>query len=599
MPSMVSCRLTFILILVSLQFRYAEIIGSPVQLSQANLRAWVVQHPFEGTGENPYEIPCAVSTPNVPPPSARPVATYGQFSSSSPGLDAVFNLTAYTAVSTTLDINVDSQTRQRDLCHIDALITGHEQYAVFPVGDYAIQKRTFRDAFANDSAAWPQWTEFKQSTAIMSWLDAFETGDLSIARDMWSTNDMSINSDAHPSDYLSLQFMAGVRYYNGSGSGLLHYPADCGGAWHCDPLVDWPTNTRDGYVINATGNQEDAVRNGLGAVAISALSDLAALLGYAEAGQRYSAMVQTIQQGLLRYMLRFDSYNGQPEAFFTDGVTQSHAAVHSTIYGVISGAPAGNATLSSLLAAYLIRRDVVPSSCMTGRWYVQAMYDLGIQEPAAADYALWLLSRDTYPSWGYMLTRGATTTLEAWAPEDKWNTDWAHPWCAAPAFLIPRWLMGVQPTAPGWVTFQVRPQPGNLTNAQARVPTPLGPILAVFTQGPAAQGAVSIQLAIPAGSSAQVCLPPLHPSFQAFGLPRAQTKREDTGGQFTTGGDRQAKELALARDSAGQKSHIGGSVDTLLVDGAVVPSVALGRLLCTVPGHAVTSGDHTVVRKAA
>jgi alpha-L-rhamnosidase len=570
------------------QFRYAEIVGSPVPLTAANVRAWVVQYPFQGTGVNPFETPCAVSTPNLPPPTNPRPLTYGTFTSSSPGLDAVFNLTAYTAIATSLDINVDSQTRQRDLCHIDALITAQEQYAIFPSGDYALQRRTFRDAFANDSAAWAQWTEFKQSSAIMPWLDAMETGDLSVATDMWASSDTAINSDAHPGDYVSLQFMAGVRYFNLSGSGLLHYPADCGGSWHCDPLVDWPTGTRDGYVISATGNMEDAVRNGLGAVAIAGLSQVATWLGYTAAAARYADMVASIRGGLLRTLVQA---NGT-EAYFTDGVSQTHAAVHSTIYGVASGAADGNASLSSALAAYLIRRDVVPSSCMTGRWYVQAMYQLGIEEPAAADYALWLLSRDTYPSWGNMILRGATTTLEAWAPEDKWNTDWSHPWCAAPAFLIPRWLMGIQPTSPAWATFVAAPQPGNLTQASVRVPTPAGPILATFSQDPSS--GVTLAVTIPTGIAGQICLPPLHASF---------TGKAAQHSLLTTGGARQAGELRLASFSS-TASVVGGvssdsEVDALTVDGVTVAATANGRMLCTVAGQNVGQGVHTVVRKAA
>ena len=45
-------------------------------------------------------------------------------------LEAVWNFTAYSIVSTSLDIDVDSQTRQRDLCHIDALITSLGQVRV-------------------------------------------------------------------------------------------------------------------------------------------------------------------------------------------------------------------------------------------------------------------------------------------------------------------------------------------------------------------------------------------------------------------------------------------------------------------------------------
>ncbi len=65
---------------------------------------------------------------------------------------------------------------------------------------------------------------------------------------------------------------------------------------------------------------------------------------------------------------------------------------------------------------------------MTARWLLEAMYKLGLSCDAAADYAKELMSRSTEPSWGYMISNAsATTTLEAWAPYLKWNTDFSHP----------------------------------------------------------------------------------------------------------------------------------------------------------------------------
>lgn len=453
------------------QFRYAEIRNSPVPLDLESARAWVVQHPFNGNGRNPYEIPCATSTPNIDTYTNTSTSTgagaqsYGWFQSSNAGLDAVFNLTAYTAIATSLELNVDSQTRQRDLCHIDALITGAEQFAVFATGDYGIQARTFRDAFGNDSAIWGSWTEFKQSGALMAYLYGMETGDIRIAEDVWSDDDMSITSDAYPTDFNSAQFYASVRYFNGSGNGLLHYPADCGGSWACDPLVDWPTTTRDGYVI--TGNDDDAVRNGLGALAIRGLAAMATWIGKTDAAARYTMMSDSIVSAMAATMLKFNisSSTGQAvEAYFNDGAGVDHAAVHSTLYAVSAGAADNNATLAALVAAYLRRKDVAPSSCMTGRWFVQALYQLGIQIDDAADFALELLSREVrtliekvaaaasllrcdpttaepqppskqcrslppqaYPGWGYMVSIGASTTLEAWAP-GQYRNDMTHEW---------------------------------------------------------------------------------------------------------------------------------------------------------------------------
>ena len=53
----------------------------------------------------------------------RPPAAMATFQSSNSSLDAVWGLVRYTLVAVSLDINTDSNTRQRDLCHTDAFIT--------------------------------------------------------------------------------------------------------------------------------------------------------------------------------------------------------------------------------------------------------------------------------------------------------------------------------------------------------------------------------------------------------------------------------------------------------------------------------------------
>ena len=128
------------------------------------------------------------------------------------------------------------------------------------------------------------------------------------------------------------------------------------------------------------------------------------------------------------------------------------------------------------------------------------------------------------------------------------TTDWAHPWCASPAFTLLRSALGLRPIAPagGWARLQVAPQLGSLSWANATAPTPLGDVGVAFWQGAAAVG---VALGVPQGSSALVCLPPVRG---------------------------------------------GGGGAGLTVDGAPVAAAPRGRLLCTVAD--VPAGQHTVVR---
>lgn len=528
-----------------IQFRYALVIGSPVLLTPDHARAWVLQHAVGGTGENPFEQPCARSTPVAPAVSRLRSAalspTFATWQSSSPALDRVFNMTAYTAIATSLDVNVDSRTRQRDVCQVDALITNQEQYAIFPPQDWAMQRRTALFSFSNDSSPLQSATEFRQCAMLMVFLDVWESGSKDIALDTWSDSDLSLLADNKVLN--SLQFYASLRYFNLSGRGLLSFPPDCGGPWVCSVLADWPMTTRDGYIVDPS-NTDDAIRNGLGILTIEALGKVAEWLGKNESAARYQAMAATVRQALKTWMQRCTS----DECYFVDGAAPPgslHAAIYSSLYAAAAGVADGDPALATMLSRYIIRRDLGPSSCMTGKWVLEACYRLAIFDPtgSAADYALQLLERTSYPSWGYMIARGATISTEAWRPEDKHNMDWAHPWCAAPAFAIPRLLLGVQPLAPGWTVLRIAPQPSTLASINASIPTPQGVVPVTYLL---ASESVSVVTRLFPGTRATVCL--VHPRFPA--------------------------------------------ASQLSVDGALVRSTRWGRLMCT--ADAVSEGPHTI-----
>jgi hypothetical protein len=164
------------------------------------------------------------------------------------------------------------------------------------------------------------------------------------------------------------------------------------------------------------------------------------------------------------------------------------------------------------------------------------------------------MSRATYPSWGDQIASGATMTFEAWRLADKSNADLAHPWCASPASIVPRWLAGLQPLEPGWARLRAAPQPGGLAFTATARPTPQGLLLANFSQN----AAIGVVLVIDAPAPAQVCLPPLHAA-------------------------------------AGGGGAAGEAADELLVDGAPVATQPWGRMLCTQADLA--PGVHAVRRR--
>ncbi|AEO55772.1 glycoside hydrolase family 78 protein [Thermothelomyces thermophilus ATCC 42464] len=56
------------------------------------------------------------------------------------------------------------------------------------------------------------------------------------------------------------------------------------------------------------------------------------------------------------------------------------------------------------------------------------------------------------------------------------HTSLCHGWSAGPTAELSRFVLGAQPTKPGWAEWAVSPQTLGLTSARGEVPTPLGPL---------------------------------------------------------------------------------------------------------------------------
>lgn len=81
----------------------------------------------------------------------------------------------------------------------------------------------------------------------------------------------------------------------------------------------------------------------------------------------------------------------------------------------------------------------------------------------------------------------------------------AHGWASGPTSALSKYVLGVRPLEPGYRSWLVQPQPGDLTWAQGRVPTPLGPIDVQWQNTP--QGFV-MTVVVPPGTVGTVGLPP-------------------------------------------------------------------------------------------
>lgn len=115
------------------------------------------------------------------------------------------------------------------------------------------------------------------------------------------------------------------------------------------------------------------------------------------------------------------------------------------------------------------------------------------------------IQKNTGDCWYNMIRVGSTISLEAWDNKYKPNQDWNHVWGAAPANIIPRKLMGIEPLEPGFRKIRIKPQPASLKHAEIKCPTIRGDVLMSFKNLP--QQSFSMNLTIPANTAADVYLP--------------------------------------------------------------------------------------------
>jgi alpha-L-rhamnosidase len=189
----------------------------------------------------------------------------------------------------------------------------------------------------------------------------------------------------------------------------------------------------------------------------------------------------------------FDASRG----VYVDGEGSAHSSSHAQLFPLAFGLVPSERVPT---VAALLKQRGMAVSVYAAQFLLEALYRAG-----EGEQALRLLTSTGKRGWAHMVYDvGSTITLEAWDAEFKPNLDWNHAWGAAPANIIPRWLMGVRPLSPGYERILVQPQPGTLGYAEARVPTIRGPVHVRFESS---AELFRLDVRIPANTSARVALP--------------------------------------------------------------------------------------------
>ena len=129
---------------------------------------------------------------------------------------------------------------------------------------------------------------------------------------------------------------------------------------------------------------------------------------------------------------------------------------------------------ADILAADLVARDY---KFTTGNLCTRYMMDM-LAKYGHMDKAWTLLTKETYPSYGYMIQNEATTVWERFElKKNPGMNSHNHPMYGAVGYFFYAWIAGVTPVEPGWKKIRIAPVlPEGLHSAHAVVETVLGEV---------------------------------------------------------------------------------------------------------------------------
>ena len=217
------------------------------------------------------------------------------------------------------------------------------------------------------------------------------------------------------------------------------------------------------------------------------LEKFATWLGKDEEAKKYADLADKVKNAMLNKWYEAETGN------FGSG---SQACLAFALWLGIAPEPAKTAKLLNEAVEKAGNRITTGNLC--SRYIMDALTDNGYLETA------WMLmTKEDYPSIGYMIQQEATTVWERFelmkAPGMNSHN---HPMYGAVDYWMYAYLAGVKCTDIGWKKFSVKPYlPEKLMSAQATIDTVLGPVCVRWTKR---YGGKHLQVNVPFGAEAEI-----------------------------------------------------------------------------------------------
>lgn len=410
-------------------FRFVRISGFEGNFNTSSIQRKIIYYPFDNNAS--------------------------QFICSDTVLNKIWDLCKYTIKATSFSGFYVDGDRERIPYEADALINQLSHYAVD--AEYNIARRSMNYLIFHPT--WP--TEWSLQNVLMAWNDYLYTGDKSFIQQNYTELQHKILIPLARHDGListlankqTKEFLA-----------TIHITKAFDGKQDLRDIVDWPIVERDGFVFC----NYNAVVNAFYYKNLLLMNQIALLVGNKNDAQFYSEQAKLVYDAYQKIFV--DPSSG----LVKDGDTSAHVSLHGNMFALAFGL-VSKQHMPSVIK--YIKSKKMACSVYGAQFLLDALFDAG-----ESAYALELLTAIDQRSWYNMIKVGATISMEAWDKIYKPNLDVNHAWGAAPANIIVRKLMGVQPLSPGGDTLSIKPQLASLKFANLKTTLIKGEVFVNYHQ---------------------------------------------------------------------------------------------------------------------
>lgn len=416
------------------------------------------------------------------------------FHSSDSILNQVWELCKYSVKATSFAGMYIDGDRERIAYEADALINQLCHYSVDK--EFAMARHTLEYLIYNPT--WP--TEWHLQNVLIAWNDYLYTGNKVLLEHYYT--------DLKAKTLMSLKEDNGlISTRTGKMTEEIKKSVHFRGVKGIRDIIDWPQNGFVGDEKEHGGESDGYERTEYNTVvnsyhyeSVRLMSLIAEILQKEQDKIFYAQEAEKIKKKFNDLLV--DSVKG----YYKDGIGTDHCSLHANMFPMaFDMVPKENIkTVGEFMKSRKMACSVYGS-----QFLLDALYNAH-----EAEYGLQLLSSTKERSWYNMIREGSTITMEAWDNKYKPNQDWNHAWGAAPANLIPRKLMGIEPLEAGFRRIRIKPQPGTLQWATIKVPTIRGDVKVSFDNVP--ENSFKMDVTIPVNSTAEIWLPRLSSNLKLW-----------------------------------------------------------------------------------